>query len=146
MVGVCDTRGKAGAFEVVMKLSDKQALFTTCCITALFPYAHLLAMTSNPPMRVRLDYVRRCDDCRLGISNSLHRKRLAVDLLADRWSGSRWIWVDGHNQFWDRLGAFWTVYGEKHNIATRWGGNFRDARGRLVGDWGHFSIEHEGVQ
>jgi hypothetical protein len=65
-----------------------------------------------------------------GIRNSLHGKRLAIDLqLFD--SAGRWITEVYPYQL---VGEFWESLGPDH----RWGGRF--------GDTPHFSIEHEGVR
>lgn len=124
----------------MLTLGDKQALFTTCLTTVLLPYGHLLAITSVPPLRMRLDYLRRCPGCLIGHAWSTHKSRLAVDILLDEYQGpgKGWLWVEGNHRFYERLGALWTIYGEKHNIPTRWGGDF--------GDYGHFSFEHNGIK
>ncbi|HBL6727557.1 TPA: M15 family metallopeptidase [Serratia liquefaciens] len=65
-----------------------------------------------------------------GISNSLHTKRLAVDLN---------LFINGQYQTnsaaYLPLGEFW------ESIGGSWGGRFRDRP-----DGNHFSLEHEGVR
>lgn len=67
-----------------------------------------------------------------GIANSLHTKRLAIDLN---------LFVDGKYQSdstsYKLLGAMWKV---KHPLA-RWGGDFTTRP-----DGNHFSLEWEGVR
>lgn len=73
-----------------------------------------------------------------GISNSLHTKRLAIDLnlFAD-------ITPDGDediyatkSESYAALGAYW----KKLHPLCRWGGDFSKPDGN------HFSLEHEGVR
>lgn len=65
-----------------------------------------------------------------GIRNSLHTKRLAIDLqLFD--SSGRWITEVEPYRY---VGEYWESLGEDHC----WGGRF--------GDTPHYSIEHEGVK
>lgn len=72
-----------------------------------------------------------------GISNSLHKIRLAIDVH---------LFVDGvYQQTTEahaRFGAFWKALGPDH----RWGGDFKDKSGRPKPDGNHYSIEHNGVK
>jgi hypothetical protein len=67
-----------------------------------------------------------------GISNSLHLKRLAVDLN---------LFLEGvyqnQSEAYSELGAYWKGL---HPLC-RWGGDFKTRP-----DGNHFSLEHEGVQ
>ena len=65
----------------------------------------------------------------LGIANSLHTKRLAIDLNLFR-DGEYLPTTDSHRQ----LGEWW----ETQHALARWGGRF--------GDGNHYSFEHEGVK
>jgi hypothetical protein len=65
-----------------------------------------------------------------GIRNSLHTKRLAIDLQLFDTAG-RWITEEYP---YSLIGEFWESLGKDY----RWGGRF--------GDTPHFSIEHEGVK
>ena len=65
-----------------------------------------------------------------GIRNSLHTKRLAIDLQLFDQSG-RWITEEYPYRL---VGEYWEALGADH----RWGGRF--------GDTPHYSIEHEGVK
>jgi hypothetical protein len=65
-----------------------------------------------------------------GIRNSLHCRRLAIDLQIFDQLGN---WVQDEYPY-RLLGEYWESLGSDH----RWGGRF--------GDTPHFSIEHEGVR
>jgi hypothetical protein len=73
----------------------------------------------------------------VGISHSLHCDGLAGDLL---------LYKDGkyltNSEDYRDLGTFWKGL---HPLA-RWGGDFRDAKGKAKPDGNHFSIEHNGVK
>lgn len=70
-----------------------------------------------------------------GISNSLHTLGLAVDLN---------LYINGVWQSTSEahapLGAYWKSL---HPLA-RWGGDFRDAKGRSKPDGNHYSLEWQG--
>lgn len=72
-----------------------------------------------------------------GISNSLHGKRLAVDLN---------LFVDGNyitdSHAYKPLGDYW----KSLDPLCRWGGDFKDKNGRPKPDGNHFSMEHEGTK
>lgn len=65
----------------------------------------------------------------VGIKNSLHCERLAIDLVLFR-AGE----LLRNSQDYEDLGAWW----EKRHELARWGGRF--------GDGGHFSLERGGVK
>lgn len=71
-----------------------------------------------------------------GISNTLHGKRLAVDFN---------LFVDGRymtaSLSYKPLGDYW----KKLDPLCRWGGDFKDAKGKPKPDGNHFSLTHEGV-
>lgn len=79
-----------------------------------------------------------------GIVASLHRKRLAQDLIVMRplTVGGYLAVENGSAPEYARLGAYWKSQGPDYC----WGGDFRDAAGRPKPDAGHFSITHEGVK
>ena len=64
----------------------------------------------------------------LGIKNSLHTKRLAIDLNLFNREGKYLSSTESHRP----LGEWW----ERQHSACRWGGRFNDG--------GHYSLEHEG--
>lgn len=70
-----------------------------------------------------------------GISNSLHLLGLAVDFnlyIAGVWQTAS----EAHA----KLGAYWKTL---HPLA-RWGGEFRDSKGRPKPDGNHYSLEWQG--
>lgn len=67
----------------------------------------------------------------LGIKNSLHVKRLAVDL--NLFLDKKYL---TDSAFYQPLGEWW----EGQNKLARWGGRFKNRDGN------HFSLEHEGVK
>lgn len=74
-----------------------------------------------------LGFTERCMNCPVGIANSLHHKKLAIDIN---------LFKDGvylrDTASYEFLGVYWEAMG------GTWGGRF--------GDGNHFSIEHEGVR
>ena len=71
----------------------------------------------------------------IGISNSLHGKRLAVDFN---------LFIDGvyqkNSKAYEPLGVFW------ESIGGSWGGRFKDAKGKPKPDGNHFSLAWRGVR
>lgn len=65
----------------------------------------------------------------IGLANSLHTKRLAIDLNLFRAGAYLTATSD-----WQELGEAW----ERMHPLCRWGGRF--------GDGNHLSLEHEGVK
>mgnify|MGYP001578391137 FL=1 len=65
----------------------------------------------------------------IGLANSLHTKRLAIDLNLFRAGAYLTATSD-----WQKLGEAW----ERMHPLCRWGGRF--------GDGNHLSLEHEGVK
>lgn len=73
----------------------------------------------------------------VGISNSLHLLGLAVDF--NLYVGGEWQTTsEAHS----KVGAYWKSL---HPLA-RWGGDFRDARGKPRPDGNHYSLEWGGVK
>lgn len=78
-----------------------------------------------------------------GIANSLHTLGLAADVLL-----YKDIDDDGRPDYltqseaYAELGRFWKTL---HPLC-RWGGDFRDSKGRPKPDGNHFSMEHNGVK
>ncbi|WP_413502319.1 M15 family metallopeptidase [Serratia proteamaculans] len=113
-----------------MTLSEKQQLFTKL-ITQLILWADekgyrlTFGEAYRTPEQAALNAKKGS-----GISNSLHTKRLAVDLN---------LFINGKYQTnsaaYLPLGEFW------ESIGGSWGGRFRDRP-----DGNHFSLEHEGVR
>lgn len=73
-----------------------------------------------------------------GISNSLHTKKLAIDLslFVDLTEGGDEDVYQKDSAAYEPLGAHW----ESLHPLCRWGGRFRRPDGN------HFSLEHEGVR
>lgn len=70
-----------------------------------------------------------------GISKSLHRIRLAIDL--NLFKNGRFIDNSaGHK----KLGEYWKSLGSAYGVKTIWGGDFSKPDGN------HYSIEHEGIK
>ncbi len=67
----------------------------------------------------------------VGIVDSLHRKKLAIDFSF--FLAGEYI-TDSHHPLLVELGEWW----EKQNELCRWGGRFRNP------DGGHFSLTHNG--
>lgn len=63
----------------------------------------------------------------IGILHSLHRQKLAIDLILCRDGKPRW-----NTSCYRQIGEWW----EKQDDLCRWGGRFNDA--------GHFSLTHGG--
>ena len=72
----------------------------------------------------------------IGISNSLHIDGLAADLYLSL----RDVPLAETRQAYAVMGELWKSMGVDH----RWGGDFRDRRGRPKPDIYHVSIEHGG--
>lgn len=71
----------------------------------------------------------------VGISNSLHTQRLAIDINLFK-DGKYLTSGVEHAPF----GAFWKSLGKDY----AWGGDFKDSRGRPKPDANHYSISHKG--
>lgn len=65
-----------------------------------------------------------------------HMKRLSTDLIMDKVGMGGGV-VQGDHPAWHALGHYW----KSVHPLCRWGGDFLDAKGRKVGDYGHFSVE-----
>jgi len=70
-----------------------------------------------------------------GIKNSLHSKRLAIDL--NLFKDGKYLDKSEDHRF---LGEFWESLGKKNKIDACWGGRFKRPDGN------HYSIAHEGVK
>ena len=111
----------------MMKLGEAQRLFTIC-VANLILYADSLhyEMTFGDAYRdPRVTY---------GHENSVHRKRLAVDLNLFQQVNGVWLYradTESHRP----LGEWW----EKRHSLARWGGRFTPADGN------HYSFTWDGV-
>lgn len=112
-----------------MKLQEQQALFAQ-------DVAKLLQFIASQGIRVTLGEAYRTPeqakwnaDKGIGIVDSLHCKRLAIDLN---------IYKDGVYQFKSKDYYFAGKYWESLNKLNRWGGFFTDSTGKPKPDGGHF--------
>lgn len=110
-----------------MTLRAKQSLFARH-VGALIARAYALGYeitfgeTYRTPEQAALNAKKG-----IGIKNSLHTQRLAIDL--NLFKNGVWLKTTEH---YEPLGLWWE---QQHELA-RWGGRF--------GDGDHFSFEHEG--
>ncbi|WP_440495428.1 M15 family metallopeptidase [Serratia sarumanii] len=113
-----------------MTLSEKQQLFTKLIAQLILwadekGYRLTFGEAYRTPEQAALNAKKGS-----GISNSLHTKRLAVDLnlfINDQYQTNSAAYLP--------LGEYW------ESIGGSWGGRFRDRP-----DGNHFSLEHEGVR
>ncbi len=108
-----------------MRLRDKQYL-----MAELLP--RLLDAARFLGFKPRLGDAYRHPDCRVGHLKSLHRDRLAFDLILDDSEGN---WIKTTEPY-TRLGVYW----EDLDSLCAWGGRFRRPDGN------HFSIRHRGMR
>lgn len=113
-----------------MKLSEKQQLFAgnvaklISFVFSLQGYAVTLGEAYRPRETAAI-YAKRG----IGIKDSLHTQRLAIDLN---------LFIDGvyraDTEAYRSLGVFWKNLDPKN----RWGGDFKDGKGRPKPDGCHF--------
>jgi len=103
-------------------LRQKQSRFAFS-VTLLILYA------IKSGYEVTLGDAYRHESCPYGAENSLHKKRLAIDLNLFKY-GQYLPSTEAHLP----LGEFWESLGPDHS----WGGRF--------GDGNHYSIEHDGMK
>lgn len=114
-----------------MTLSEKQRRFTELVgKLILWAYENGFELTFGDAFRSQAQAQANAQ-AGIGISNSLHTKRLAVDFN---------LFVEGVYQTasseYGPLGAYW----KSLDPDCRWGGDFASADGN------HFSFTHEGVR
>lgn len=89
--------------------------------------ADLLFEANDMGYSVRLGHVLRCSDCKTGKKNSLHKKKLAIDLN---------LFLDGvyltRTEDHQPLGEYW------ESIGGTWGGRFNDGN--------HYSLAYNGMK
>lgn len=120
-----------------MKLGEKQELFMRL-LPNLIEQAHALGYQVRGGELERSKEVAKIYAAQgIGISNSLHFKKLAIDLH---------LFKDGvyltKSEDHAILGQFW----KSLHPLCRWGGDFKDKDGKPKPDGNHYSIEHEGVK
>jgi len=103
-----------------MTLRQKQSKFAHM-VGLLIIYAY------QQGYKITFSYAERCENCPVGIDNSLHKIRLAIDLNLFK-NGQYLSTTTDH----EPLGLYWEFLG------GTWGGRFNDGN--------HYSLEHEGVK
>jgi hypothetical protein len=102
----------------------------------LWAYDHGYELTWGQTLRTATEAAQNAQN-NVGIKNSLHGKKLAVDLS---------LFKNGEyltrSEDYKALGDYWKSLSEE-GIRCCWGGDFISERGP---DGNHFSIEHEGVR
>lgn len=101
-----------------MKLGEKQECFArSLALLFLYIYSHGYA--------IRPKHLFRCQDCKVGSKNSVHKISLAIDIVitknGDILTGKHKIFKMAHD-YWETIGG----------------------APRIENDLGHFSIEHNG--
>ncbi len=89
--------------------------------------ADLLNKANELGYSVRLGHTLRCEDCKTGKKNSLHKKKLAIDLNLFK-DGVYLTKTEDHQ----RLGEYW------ESIGGSWGGRFNDGN--------HYSLSYGGMK
>lgn len=94
--------------------------------TLLLPW--LILQAEDLGLEPAADYVKRCEDCRVGAVKSNHKKALAIDLHLYK-SGEYQATTETHKP----LGEFW----ESLHPWCRWGGRFNDGNHYefIIGGW-----------
>ena len=100
-------------------LTEKQILFSSMI-------AELLKIAEELEYGVVLGHAYRCDDCKVGKKNSLHKICLAIDLNLFR--DDEFL---TETKDYTELGEIW------EDMGGTWGGRFNDGN--------HFSLKHNGV-
>lgn len=120
-----------------MTLSQKQRLFTKLIADLIqWAYANGMELTWGEAWRTP-EQAKLNADRGVGIRNSLHGERLAVDL--NLFVGGVYIdSTEGHR----RLGEHWKSL-HKDN---RWGGDFKDRNGKPKPDGNHYSMTPDGIR
>jgi len=118
-----------------LTLRQKQSLFA-----ALVPlliaemYRRRYEVTFGETWR-SLQEAKRLARRGIGIKNSLHTQRLAIDL--NLFKKGRWLSsTKAHEPF----GIWWEKLGKKLGIPLCWGGRFKRP------DGGHYALSHQGVR
>jgi hypothetical protein len=114
-------------------LTDKQIRFSSY-VPLLLNYAKACGF------EYRIDFVRRCEECQIGHKRSLHRLRLAIDIIfrrdgSDIKDGSPDGPIKEVGEFWESLAP-----------DCCWGARFIKSNGEPMNDGGHFSLEYKGMK
>ena len=96
---------------------------------------HLLSKIHGHGYEATFGHAFRCEDCKTGSENSLHKMRLAIDIN---------LFKDGQyltrTEDYKFFGLYWETLGGS------WGGRFLDKEGRPKPDGNHFSLEFGGLK
>ena len=103
-----------------MQLGKEQEDFT-------YHFALLIMHAYELGYKIRLGHTLRCQDCPVGKKNSLHKSKLAGDILLFK-DGVFLTKTEDHRI----LGEWWE---KQHPLAT-WGGHFNDGNHYSFTRWG----------
>lgn len=106
-----------------MKLKEKQFMFTRLLMRLI----NLMIIRGYKPV---MGFAYRCEGCKVGKENSLHKLCLAQDIELHDAEGNYLTETKDHEQF----GKFWKSL---HPLCS-WGGDFDDGC--------HYSITHRGMR
>lgn len=123
-----------------MTLRDKQSVFVRLVASLILKiyregYEATFGETYRTPEQAALNAAKD-----IGIAQSLHTKRLAIDLLLFK-DG---VWLTDSEPY-RPFGEWWEALSTP-DYRCCWGGHFKTAAGRPKPDGNHFSIEHEGIR
>jgi len=105
-----------------MRLGEQQELFAE-------HFALLLLKALSLGYKFRFEHAKRCHNCPVGKSNSLHKSKLAFDLTLTK-DGKILTKTEEYRE----LGEWW----EKQHELASWGGRFNDGN--------HFSFTRWGIK
>lgn len=114
-----------------MSLADKQGRFAEMVAQLIMFATSFRREDGHPQYRVRFGDAYRSPQVEYGHPRSLHRSRLAVDLILDVWNGQEWVYQRDTADY-TTLGEYW------ESMGGSWGGRFNDGN--------HFSLAHGGVR
>lgn len=119
-----------------MTLRELQSLHLELVCTKLVPFALSKGYALTWGQTTRTDAEAQANAAAgSGIARSLHIDRLAIDLNLFR--GGDWLQTSEDHA---ELGAYWKTL---HPLC-RWGGDFKDSKGRPKPDGNHYSLEYQG--
>ena len=91
--------------------------------------AFLIIWANSKGLKVAVDFVKRCEDCKVGHPRSFHKRGLAADLNLYRIGiDGELIWLDKTEDH-EELGKIWEILG------GTWGGRFKSPDGNHY-SWG----------
>jgi hypothetical protein len=88
--------------------------------------ARLIVHAESLGYEITLSYCLRCEDCKVGHENSLHKLKLAIDI--DLFKDGEYLQTtEAH----EPLGLYW------ESLGGTWGGRFSDGN--------HYSLKYKGM-